>query len=238
MHMGTFRTLIALSLLLLLLPAAGRASECVVLLHGLAQVTDALAELESRLQRSGYVVARIDYPSTRLPPHDLAELAVGNGVSYCRARSQQVIHFVSHSLGGILVRIYLEEHTLDEQGRVVMLAPPNQGTPLVDSLSAVPGFGLLGPAGRALGTGEESIIHGLGPVNFELGVIAGTRNLNPLWWLLADGPGDGVVPVKNTWVEGLSTHLVLPVTHQTMMRNNRVIDHTIHYLKTGEFIPE
>ena len=100
-------------------------------------------------------------------------------------------------------------------------------------------FGFLwGPTGIALGTGPDSVLNELGPVNFDLGIIAGTTNINPINLFLMDGPNDSVVTVESTKVEGMSGHLVLPVTHTFMMLNNEVIDNTIHYLKTGSFIPE
>jgi len=96
----------------------------------------------------------------------------------------------------------------------------------------------VGANGVALGTGPDSVLNELGPVNFDLGIIAGTTNINPINLFLMDGPNDSVVTVESTKVEGMSGHLVLPVTHTFMMLNNEVIDNTIHYLKTGSFIPE
>ncbi len=214
------------------------ASECVVLLHGLARVSNSMSELETKLIRSGYEVVNISYPSIRHEINVLADDAVGRGISECQAFSPEQVHFVTHSLGGILVRYYLKGNDLELLGRVVMLGPPNQGSEVVDGLAPVPGFGLLGPTGRVLGTKEESILKELGPVDFYLGVIAGTTNINPLGFLFLDGPHDSLVSVESTKVEGMDAHIVLPVTHTFMMRNNEVIDHTIHFLKTGRFIPE
>jgi hypothetical protein len=214
------------------------AEQCVVLLHGLARISNSMSELETKLRRSGFDVININYPSTRYQIDVLATDAVGRGITACRANEPETIHFVTHSLGGILVRYYLQKQALDMLGRVVMLGPPNHGSEVVDGLSPVPGFGFLGPAGSVLGTDSNSILNQLGPVNFELGVIAGSTNINPLNFLFIDGPNDSVVSVESTKVEGMDDHKVLPVTHTFMMRNNEVIDHTIHFLKTGSFIPE
>jgi hypothetical protein len=89
----------------------------------------------------------------------------------------------------------------------------------------------------ALGSGQGHIPDSLGPVEFDLGVIAGNTNINPLGLLFIRGENDSIVSVESTKVEGMNAHLVLPVTHTFMMRNNEVIDNTIHYLKTGSFIP-
>lgn len=213
-------------------------TECVVLLHGLARISNSMGELATKLNRSGYQVVNINYPSRSYPVDVLAADAVGRGVAQCRGRHLDTIHFVTHSLGGILVRFYLQEQNLIELGRVVMLGPPNQGTELVDGLLPLPGFSFFwGPTGSALGTGQDSIISNLGPVDFDLGIIAGNTNINPLIALLSVGPNDSIVTVESTKVAGMNDHRVLPVTHTFMMRNNEVIDHVIHYLKTGSFMP-
>ena len=213
--------------------------ECVVLLHGLARISNAIGELENKLQRAGYKVANVNYPSRRFGVAALAADAVGRGLTQCKAMSTTTVHFVTHSLGGILLRVYLKERNLDELGRVVMLGPPNQGSELVDGLSSVPGFSwFFGPVSTELGTVEGSLVPELGPANFDLGVIAGNCNIFPVFNLLRPGPSDGIVTVESTKVAGMKQHLVLPVTHTFMMRNNTVIDHTIHYLKTGSFIPD
>ena len=226
--------------ILLCLPTNARGDEeCVVLLHGLLRVSNSMAELGSKLDRSGYSVVNINYPSRRYEIDVLAADAVGRGLAECENQGSQTIHFVTHSLGGILLRYYVQQQSLPMLGRVVMLGPPNQGTEIVDGLSPVPGFGMLwGPTGAVLGTGPDSIVNELGPVSFELGVIAGDTNINPVNWFLMEGPNDSIVSVESTRVAGMAAHKVLPVTHSFMMRNNEVIDNTIHFLKTGSFIPE
>lgn len=224
--------------LFMLLPLSA-AAECVVLLHGLGRLSNSMGELEAKLAPAGYSVANIFYPSRSHTIDVLADDAVGRGLAACREQGAGKIHFVTHSLGGILLRYYLEERAIDELGRVVMLGPPNQGSELVDGLSPLPGFRFFtGPTGVALGTGEDSIINSLGPVRFDLGVIAGSSNINPIEFLFIDGPSDGIVSIESTKVQGMRAHKVLPVTHTFMMRNNEVIDNAIHYLKTGAFIVE
>jgi len=224
--------------LLFLLPASALA-ECVVLLHGLGRVSNSMSEFERKLGPAGYSVANILYPSRSYPVDVLAEDAIGRGLTQCRDMQGGKIHFVTHSLGGILLRYYLREHSIEELGRAVMLGPPNQGSQIVDGLLPVPGFGFIGgPAGSALGTGEGSIIASLGPVDFDLGVIAGSTNINPFEFLFIPGPSDSIVSIESTKVQGMNAHKVLPVTHTFMMRNNEVIDEAIHYLKTGAFISQ
>lgn len=217
--------------------ASAQSQECVVLLHGLARVSNSMAELEAKLGRSGFDVVSINYPSRKYEIEVLARDAIGRGVAGCGGAS--IVHFVTHSLGGILVRYYLEKNNIENLGRVVMLGPPNQGSEIVNGMLFVPGFKLFGgPTGTALGSGEGHIPESLGPVDFDLGVIAGTTNINPLGLLFIRGPNDSIVSVESTKVDGMNDHLVLPVTHTFMMRNNEVIDNAIHYLKTGSFIPQ
>ena len=165
---------------LMLLPTAAVA-ECVILLHGLGRLASSMSELETKLAPAGYSVANIKYPSRSHPIDELAADAIGRGLDQCRNKSgnesAEQIHFITHSLGGILLRYYLTENTIDELGRVVMLGPPNQGSEIVDGLLPVPGFGFIGgPAGEALGTGEGSIIDALGPVEFNLGCLLYTSD--------------------------------------------------------------
>jgi len=213
---------------------------CVVLLHGLGRLSSSMGELETKLERAGYVVANTGNPSRSEGVEDLADEALAAGISSCAELTDNPqLNFVTHSLGGILVRSFAARHGTDSINRVVMLGPPNQGAQLVDGLVDIPGFQLLtGPAGVELGTGEGSILPTLGAVQFELGVIAGDTNINPVASILMDGPNDSIVSVASTRVEGMKEHLILPVTHTFMMRDNEVIDHVVHFLKTGRFIPD
>ena len=146
------------------------------------------------------------------------------------------IHFVTHSLGGILVRYYFEGNSIQEMGRVVMIAPPNQGSEVVDNLRNFPGFKMLnGPAGQQLGTDEESIPLNLGPVDYEVGVIAGTRTFNPILSLFLPNPDDGKVSVARTYVDGIKETIEVPHSHPFIMKANVVIEQSINFLHKGAF---
>ena len=135
------------------------------------------------------------------------------------------------------MRQYLTANRIANLGRTVMLAPPNHGSEVVDKLSKLPGFKLAnGDAGMQLGTGEGSVPTGLGAVNFDLGVIAGTRTVNPILSTLLPNPDDGKVSVASTRVAGMNDHIELPVSHTFMMRNRKVIAQTLHYLQQGKFV--
>lgn len=217
--------------------AAAVAAECVVLLHGLARTSDSMNKMQDALEDDGYTTANIDYPSR---DHDIAELAViavGDGLEVCRKEENvERIHFVTHSLGGILVRQYLSTGHIDELGRVVMLGPPNQGSVAADDLEGVPGFDWInGPAGRQLGKGEDSVPLALGPVDFELGVIAGNRTIDPVTSAVLDDPDDGRVSVEDTKVDGMDDFVVVEHSHAFMMRMRIPIELTKTFLRTGRF---
>jgi len=213
------------------------AGECVVLLHGLARTSTSMNKMERALAASGFATANIDYPAREYTVEELAEQAVPDGIAACREQAGvDTIHFVTHSLGGILVRQYLAHHDLPELGRVVMLGPPNQGSAAVDKLKDVPGFDWLnGPAGRQLGKGEASVPLKLGPADFELGVIAGNRTIDPITSAVLDNPDDGRVSVEDTKLEGMTDFVVVEHSHAFMMRMHRTIELTRSFLQTGRF---
>lgn len=225
-----------LFLLTLLYSTASLSAECVVLLHGLARTSSSMNELEQKLTSKGYYVVNVDYPSRKKQISELSEIAVTDGLNKCRKNSSNPINFVTHSLGGILVRQYYKKHTSENVKRVVMLGPPNNGSEVVDNFKDVPGYELLnGPAGMQLGTREEDIPKSLGPVNFELGVIAGTQSINLILSTFLPNPDDGKVSVESTKVEGMCGFVALPVTHPFLMKNNLAIDEVINFLIYGKF---
>jgi len=208
--------------------------EYVILLHGLARTHRALWILSKTLETAGYVTINYNYPSTLYNIEQLAQDSIPNALKQVPAEAK--VHFVTHSLGGILVRQYLRDHTIENLGRVVMLGPPNQGSEVADTLRELPGFSVLnGVAGGQLGTDEESVPLQLGPANFEVGIIAGTRTVNPILSTMLPDPDDGKVSVENTKLEGMTDHIVLPVTHTFMMNNPEVIKQVNYFLKYGGF---
>ena len=217
------------------LPA--QAADCVVLLHGLARTSGSMEKLEAAFEERGFVARNIDYPSRHHTVEELAPIAVENGIAECPEDS--AIHFVTHSLGGIVLRYYLEHHDIDRLGRVVMLAPPNRGSEVVDNFRRVPGFRLLnGPAGLQLGTDENSIPSQMGPVDFELGVIAGTHTFNPILSQSLTNPDDGKVSVEKTKVEGMSDFVSVPHSHPFIMKAPIAIEHALAFIENGQFVAE
>ena len=212
-------------------PAPDR--ETVVLVHGLGRSPASMMVLATRLERNGYGVVSAAYDS-RGDAFSSQVAAVKAVVEGCCARSSRV-HFVGHSLGGLVIRGYLAESPPERLGRVVLLAPPNQGSRLADRVSGhAVGQRVLGPVGSALGTDSADIPATLPPPDYDLGIIAGSRSILPTGVLAIPGPDDGIVGVDETRLEG-APMIVLPRSHTFIMNSQRTAQAVVRFLRTGDF---
>ncbi len=208
----------------------------VILLHGLTRSSHSMNKIEESLSDHGYRVINVDYPSTEHSVEYLANNVLSDVIARCDTGSGSKINFVTHSLGGIILRYYLKHHQLSNLGRVVMLSPPNKGSELVDNLRDSIFFKKThGPAGQQLGTDKESVPLNLGPVDFNLGVITGSMSFNPIASVILPGPDDGVVSVESAKVDGMTDFIVVPNSHTFIMKSKNVIMQIIHFLENGEF---
>lgn len=213
---------------------AGR--DYVVLLHGLAGGKWCMKRVEWTLKRAGYRVINVGYASTRIPVEEVANRilpeALENEVTDPGAR----VHFVTFSLGGIVLRHYLGSHEVKNMGRIVMLGPPNQGSEVAERLRSLRLFHeFFGPAGQCLGTGEQSLPRMLEGSPGETGVIAGDRSINPLFSFWLRGPDDGKVSVESTRLTGMKDHLVVHGTHTCLPWRSDVLKATVQFLRAGSF---
>jgi len=210
-------------------------TEGVLLLHGIARRAASLRPLERRLTRTGYLTLNLDYPARRLGLADIGERIAPTVAAFGADVTR--LHIVTHSMGGLVARVLLSRHRPDNLGRVVMLGPPNGGSEIADALHRLAAYRrFFGPAGAELGTERGAVQASLfGPVDYPLGIIAGSRSLYPLALLLLPGPNDGRVTVARTRLDGMTDHIVLPAAHPTMMWNRRVAAETLHFLREGCF---
>ena len=213
-------------------PANG---DYVVMLHGMGRTRRSMQRIAGELSRKGYQPIGFGYSSLRHPVENHVKRLGRTVRTECTDESKRV-HFVTHSLGGLVVRAYLKENEEVNVGRVVMLAPPNQGSKLADIAKRLRFSQLFSQrVGLQLGTDAGDLPKKLGPVGFELGVIAGDRTLNPLYSSVEAGRDDGKVAVANTKVAGMQDFLVVHSTHTFMIQRRYVIDQVVHFLNTGEF---
>lgn len=234
------RILVLLIVLLALSPIAASGEitgDGVILLHGLGRTSSSMKTLESRLREAGLVVHNIDYSSTEAAPTQLLA-SVSASIAECCAASPAPIHFVTHSLGGILARAYIAQNRPENLGRVVLIAPPNNGSEIVDSLGDTTLFAkILGPTGQDLGTDPESFPNRLPRPDYEIGVIAGSRSINPIGSLLIPGPDDGTVSIESAKLDGAADFLVVDSSHTFIMHDSEVARQTLHFLESGTFAP-
>lgn len=195
--------------------------------------------IERALVNHGYRVINLGYPSRTA---DVATLATNVGRQIVTLEDGAPIDFVTHSLGGILLRVAVATRQLSLQRirRVVMLGPPNGGSEIADIVPGIPILGWLyrqitGPAGLDLGTAPNGLIGRLPPVSFDVGVIAGNRSYNPLFSAILGDANDGKVRVERARVEGMKDFLVVPYWHPLMMLSPKVVAQVLHYLEAGAF---
>jgi pimeloyl-ACP methyl ester carboxylesterase len=208
--------------------------QAVILIHGLARTARSMNRLRRVLSQQGYAVYNFAYPSRHYPVADLTRKYLAPAVDGLLGATK--IHFVTHSLGGILVRHYLARERPANLRRVVMLAPPNHGSEIVDRFGRTWWFKLInGPAGSELGTDEKSVPQSLGPADFPLGIIAGDRSLDPCS-LFLPRPSDGKVSVASTRLDGMADFRVVPYGHTFLMKRPEVIRQVCAFLAHGRFV--
>ncbi len=213
-------------------------TETVVTLHGLGRTSKMMCQIVPILKQQKYEVENIDYPSKRYPIEQLVE-------SYLKPildkhRDAEKIHFVTHSMGGILVRYYLNHFQLENLGYIVMLGPPNQGSELAQFLQTnwlTKHFfkWYFGPAGQQLGIDENSIPLQLDKVDASIGIITGDRNYNPLFRLIMPSPSDGKVSVERAKLDEMQDFRVVSCGHTFITHDKHVISQILHFLRLGTF---
>jgi pimeloyl-ACP methyl ester carboxylesterase len=213
-----------------------RASAGVVLLHGIANVPWSLRKLERALRISGFATLNLSYASRKKPLEKLAEdihVEIGDFLT----RFDGPLHFVGHSMGGLLTRVYLARYRPPRLARVVMLGTPNGGSEIADLLHGLAAYrAFFGPAGLQLTTRQDDLLTSLPPPDYQLGIVAGSRAIDPISsTFILPRPNDGMVSVHSTRLAGMADHIIIPATHPGLIRRRDSIEQTIAFLRDGKF---
>ncbi|WP_338690466.1 MULTISPECIES: esterase/lipase family protein [unclassified Bradyrhizobium] len=216
-------------------PAASP-SDGVVLLHGISRTARSFRRMELALDDAGFATLNLDYDSRRKPLDALAE-DIHPALDRFARSLEGAVHFVCHSMGGLLARVYLAQHRPARLGRVVMLGTPNGGSEIADRLKNLAAYrAFFGPAGQQLVTRRDAATSALLPaIDYPTGIIAGNRSVYPITSIGLPRPHDGRVSVANTRLDGMADHIVIRTSHPWLVRNADAIAQTIAFLQTGQF---
>ncbi len=209
----------------------------VVLLHGISRTALSFRKMQVALERAGFATLNLDYASRRKPLEALAE-DIHPAIQRFADRIGGSVHFVCHSMGGLLARVYMARHRPKHLGRVVMLGTPNSGSEIADRLKNFGAYrAFFGPAGQQLGTKRDDAIKALfPPLDYPVGIVAGNRSIDPLAGTMLPKPHDGRVSVKNTVIDGMADHIVVDTSHPWLVRNSVAVAQTIAFLQDGTFV--
>ena len=211
--------------------------ECVVLLHGVGMGAWVMSPLAGTLEEAGYRTLNLGYPSRQLPIEQIAGEWLPAKLRASGVEATPRVHFVVHSMGSLVTRLYVRDHRPANLGRVVMLGPPNHGSAAADRSSRNAFLrALMGVNLPRLGTGEAAIARQLGPADFEVGVIAGKSALNPLFGKDLGTEHDGAVTVESARLEGMRDFIVLPHSHTVMLWRSAVHAQVLAFLRDGRFV--
>ncbi len=212
--------------------------ETVVLLHGIAMPAFVVHRLARRLAAAGFRVVNHPYSSRAFTLEQVARERVPAALRAAGAAAAPRLHFVGHSLGALIVRLHLAERRPANLGRVVLLGPPNAGSRVADQLarSALCRW-LVGPNLSRLGAATpDAIAPRLAPPDYEVGVIAGTASINPVFSRWLERPNDGAVSLASARLAGARDLLVVPHSHTLMLLRRAVADQVVAFLRTGRFM--
>ena len=211
-------------------------SDGVVLLHGIARSARSFRKMQGALEAAGFATLNIDYRS-RAKLLDALVVDVHPAIAAFAARLDGPMHFVAHSMGGLLTRAYVAKYPPTRLGRVLLLGPPNNGSEIADRFGRLALYRMFfGPAGQQLTTTPDAVTRALLPApTYPLGVIAGNRSVYPIASRFLPSPNDGRVSVESTKLDGMADHIVIPTAHPLLVRDAGAIAQTITFLQRGRF---
>ncbi|MBY3119327.1 esterase/lipase family protein [Rhizobium laguerreae] len=213
-------------------------NDTVLLFHGIARTKKSMVKLAGFLSGRGYRVVNVGYPSTKFSISDLVDIIRPEIDGAAKEAGDGRVHFVGYSMGGLIVRAFLRNYRPANLGRVVMVGTPNNGSQIADFLKNWPLYRkVYGPAGQQLITDQTAMTELFGIVDYELGIIAGNRTIDPVSSLIIGLriPNDGKVSVESTRLDGAAAHIVIPANHTFLPVNKTMWSQTLSFLKDGRF---
>jgi len=211
-------------------------SEGVILLHGIGRTLRWMRRLEKALRQQGFATLNLGYAS-RKKPLDLLAADIDVPIRQFTGEIGGPLHFVGHSMGGLLARVYIAKYRPERLGRVVMLGTPNGGSEIADHLHRLALYRLYyGPAGQQLTTRLDRTLASLPALDYDVGIIAGSRSIAPVASLFKmPKPNDTMVSVKSSRLDGMTDHVVVKASHAGLPYHAKAIDQTIAFLREGRF---
>lgn len=209
-------------------------TEGIILIHGIFRTNSCMKKIARLFENKNYKTLNIEFPSTKYDILSLAKIIHQEVKEF----AQQVtkIHFIGHSIGGLIIRTYLNIYSLENLGRVVMLGTPNNGSEIADFLKDFYLYKkLYGPAGQQLITDQSKFKNIFGSINYELGVIAGISSFHFIANKIIGKESDGRVSVISTKVEGMKDHITIKSTHVGLTSNKEAWQFTKNFIETGNF---
>lgn len=196
--------------------------EYVVLLHGLGRTSLSMQKIGLELVKNNYRVININYPSKNNSIMNIAENNLKKELTDKYTNTDEKINFVTHSMGGIIVRYFLANNNLENINRVIMLAPPNQGSEMADKWSSFKLVNnIIGPSLVEMTTNKNSLVNTLSTSTYEVGIIAGEH--------------DKKVSPEQTKLDHMTDFIIFPIGHTWIMNNDAVIEATLNFLTEGKF---
>ncbi len=225
---------VAITALSFLLPFTASAQECVVLLHGYARSNTCMEPLEIGLTKEGYNVINLSYPTMKYPVEIISRDHIHPHIE--KISDCEKLHFIGHSLGGIVARYYLSQNEVKNLGKVILITTPNQGSRIATEMESNEFLSaLLGPAVSDLAE-DSPLLKSLPEPDYEVGVIAATKSINPLTSIFVlQGEDDGTLTVESMRLTSTKHYVAIPSTHTLVLRHPDLLTQIKSFLTAGKF---